>query len=122
MIDHNIIFLILGIIIIIWLACNTNHGDREKIETYAPIDYNSFTDYDSDFYPGAHSGFDAQYDSPYAPESPYPSYPSVGWLSSQGLLPWWNSTRNTRNMSYDIRGDIPPIIHPVGPWHISPVL
>lgn len=22
------------------------------------------------------------------------------------IQPWWNSTRHTRNMSYDIRGDI----------------
>lgn len=26
-------------------------------------------------------------------------------------LPWWNTTRNTRNMSYDLRGD-PLIIQP----------
>lgn len=42
--------------------------------------------------------------------------PDYGWLSSHGLLPWWNSTRHTRNMSYDLRGDVPIIPSYVGPW------
>lgn len=39
------------------------------------------------------------------------------------LLPeflWWNSNRSTRNMSYDLRGDIP--VHDVRPnmiWNVS---
>jgi hypothetical protein len=33
--------------------------------------------------------------------------PNDGWLARRGLLPWWNSTRFTRNMSYDLRGDVP---------------
>ena len=33
---------------------------------------------------------------------------------------WWNSNRSTRNMSYDIRGDIPFFHSYVGPWNISP--
>lgn len=32
---------------------------------------------------------------------------------------WWNSTRSTRNMSYDLRGDIPIPPSYVGPWNIS---
>lgn len=34
-------------------------------------------------------------------------------------FPWWNSTRSTRNMSYDIRGDIPIPKTYIGPWNIS---
>jgi hypothetical protein len=37
-------------------------------------------------------------------------YPGNSWS------PWWNSTRHTRNMSYDLRGDIPTSYYPVGPW------
>lgn len=33
--------------------------------------------------------------------------PDDGWLARNGLLTWWNTTRFTRNMSYDIRGDVP---------------
>lgn len=44
-------------------------------------------------------------------------YPSnISMLSRFGLLPWWNSTRHTRNSSYDLRGDVPILIRPVGPW------
>jgi hypothetical protein len=50
--------------------------------------------------------------------SPYPQNSS--WLSLQGLLPWWNSTRSTRNTSYDLRGDVPIFYNDVGPWHIAP--
>jgi hypothetical protein len=42
--------------------------------------------------------------------------PDYGWLSQNGLLPWWNSTRHTRNMSYDLRGDVPITPSYVGPW------
>ena len=42
--------------------------------------------------------------------------PNIGWLSRRGLLPWWNSTRDTKNMSYDLRGDIWPNYRYVGPW------
>lgn len=28
-------------------------------------------------------------------------------LNQLGYLPWWNSTRYTRNMSHDLRGDVP---------------
>ena len=38
------------------------------------------------------------------------------------LLPWWNSTRHTRNMSWDIRGDVPQIPYYVGPWMNSPLI
>lgn len=46
----------------------------------------------------------------------------VGWLSDGELMPWWNSTRFTRNMSYDLRGDIPIRPEYVGPWLNSPFL
>lgn len=37
-------------------------------------------------------------------------------IAHNNLFPWWNSTRHTRNMSYDIRGD--PILqyYEIGPW------
>ena len=44
-------------------------------------------------------------------------YPAdISILSRLGLLPWWNSTRHTRNSSYDLRGDVPVFVQPVGPW------
>lgn len=36
--------------------------------------------------------------------------------------PWWNSTRHTRNMSYDIRGEIQNPINDIGLFGISPLL
>ena len=38
------------------------------------------------------------------------------------IQPWWNSTRHTRNMSYDIRGDAHNPISYMGLWNISPLL
>lgn len=49
--------------------------------------------------------------------------PSDTWLARNHMLPWWNSTRHTRNSSWDIRGDVRPkgyYISPVGPWHNTP--
>jgi len=47
---------------------------------------------------------------------------TIGKLSRLGLLPWWNSTRFTRNMSYDIRGEPRIISSQVGPWLNSPII
>ena len=33
--------------------------------------------------------------------------PDSTWLAKNNLQAWWNSTRHTRGMSYDLRGDIP---------------
>jgi len=35
---------------------------------------------------------------------------------------WNNGTRFTKYMSYDLRGGIPPIFYPTGPWNQSPIL
>jgi hypothetical protein len=48
--------------------------------------------------------------------------PDFGWLARNNLLPWWNSTRNTRNSSWDIRGDVPVASYYVGPWLNSPLI
>lgn len=48
--------------------------------------------------------------------------PDYAWLSQYNLMPWWNSTRSTRNMSYDLRGDIPIVPSYVGPWNNSPLI
>lgn len=48
--------------------------------------------------------------------------PGIGWFSRRGLLPWWNSTRDTKNMSYDIRGDVWPNYRYVGPWLNSSII
>lgn len=48
--------------------------------------------------------------------------PDFAWLARHNLLPWWNSTRRTKNMSYDLRGDVPIIPYYVGPWNISPLI
>lgn len=53
--------------------------------------------------------------------------PDYAWLASRGLLPWWNSTRRTRNMSYDLRGDVPidpyqaALFRATNPWNNSDI-
>ena len=99
-IDWTITILIIAIIIVLCMINANKNSDHD--EKFAP-------NIDTDF-------------NQYAPVDPnyYWNLPNIGWLSRRGLLPWWNSTRDTKNMSYDIRGDIPPIHHPVGPWNIAP--
>jgi hypothetical protein len=46
--------------------------------------------------------------------------PNMPWLAQHNLLPWWNSSRNTRNMSYDIRGDVPLGVQFVPTFYASP--
>jgi hypothetical protein len=48
--------------------------------------------------------------------------PDFSWLAYNNLLPWWNSTRHTRNSSWDIRGDVPVPYYYVGPWLNSPLI
>ena len=47
--------------------------------------------------------------------------PDFAWLAHNNLLPWWNSTRSTRNSSWDLRGDVPIVKQYVGPWLNSPL-
>jgi hypothetical protein len=53
-------------------------------------------------------------------------YSLDGFIPGGGIIPdpfpWWNSTRFTRNMSYDLRGDVPINLFPTGPWWNSPLL
>ena len=43
--------------------------------------------------------------------------------SLEPFWPIWNMpTRFTRNMSYDLRGDVPIIPYHPGPWLISPLM
>jgi hypothetical protein len=53
------------------------------------------------------------YDTPHPPDS---------WFANAGLLPWWNSTRHTRNMSYDLRGDVPIYNITSVPFYQSPLI
>lgn len=48
--------------------------------------------------------------------------PDYIWLNRMHLLPWWNSTRYTRNSSWDIRGDIPNRFYDVGPFYRSSLI
>lgn len=48
--------------------------------------------------------------------------PDYVWLNRMNLMPWWNSTRFTRNSSWDIRGDVPIGNYYVGPWLQSPLI
>ena len=42
------------------------------------------------------------------------------WLNTHTNFPFWNSQLgSTRNMSYDLRGDVPIYPGYVGPWNIS---
>lgn len=42
------------------------------------------------------------------------------WLARNHMLPWWNSTRHTRNSSWDLRGDVVPRLTDTGPFYRSP--
>lgn len=44
------------------------------------------------------------------------------WMAYNNLLPMWNSSRRTRNMSYDLRGDIPIYPFYTGPFYNSPYI
>jgi len=105
------ILLVLAIVLIIYLiAQNSTRTKDSAVEPYRPdIDH----DYDN-------------YQTYQTYRDLYPIGPNIrsdwAYLSSRGLLPWWNSTRYTRNSSYDIRGDIPPILYDVGPWNVSPIM
>ena len=109
--DWNIILIIFVIIIGLVLIldgeyhCLLGNNQYKNIENYAPNIDNEFNQY-----------------APIEPDLAYyyATTPSVGWLSRRGLLPWWNSTRDTTNMSYDIRGDVTPIHYDVGPFWVSP--
>ncbi len=103
----NIILPLLAIIVVLWIIFNTDNSNNDQTEPYAPNIDNDFNQYAP------------AYDYQYLYEN---YYPSVGWLSRRGLLPWWNSTRDTKNMSYDIRGDILPYRYPVGPWLNSTIV
>lgn len=43
-------------------------------------------------------------------------------IYTQYIQPWWNSTRYTRNMSYDVRGDIHNPVEYTGIWWLSHLL
>lgn len=56
----------------------------------------------------------------YAGYIPYPYYSNPYYFRYPfNRYPWWNSTRSTRNMSYDLRGDVPIPRTYVGPWNNS---
>lgn len=47
----------------------------------------------------------------------------LSFLNKEGFWPIWNMpTRYTRNMSYDLRGDVPIIPYHPGPWLLSPLM
>lgn len=98
------IFLFMVLIIFIGSDCERNYGDI--IEHIAPVNWKNYSW--SDAY------------------RMYPNYPIVlptdTWLMQHNLMPFWNSTRSTRNTSWDIRGDVKPSLQSVGPWNISPLI
>ena len=82
---HIILFAIIGLFVVKLLYDNTYTDDniKEFIANIRP----DYTIYDN-------------------AQPLYYNIPPDGWYASRGLLPWWNTTRHTRNMSYDIRGDV----------------
>lgn len=99
----------LCIIVIALNVINARCNQSNVIETYAPVNYDILYGYDT-------------YPILYNDNHDNIIEPNMAWLSRRGMLPWWNSTRFTRNMSYDIRGDIPPIHYDIGPWMVSPLI
>jgi hypothetical protein len=43
-------------------------------------------------------------------------YDPIYYNDNMIISPFWNSTRYTRNQSYDIRGDVPTYYREVSPW------
>lgn len=99
-----LIILIIAYFAICFLFTNCNIPTK-RIENIASVKYSNHGDPDNSMV--------YYYD---------PRSYQVGFMSGNGLLPWWNSTRHTRNMSYDPRGGINVPINYVGPWNISPFL
>jgi len=101
----NLFYLIIIFIIAYIIVCAICDNDiNKKIENIASVNFHDNKTNNNMVY---------YYD---------PRSYDVGWLSNEELMPWWNSTRFTRNMSYDLRGDIPVRPEYVGPWLNSPFL
>ena len=118
--DAVTITVIIAILIVLYLlSCQkpTRYENFGNDVEYAPYDnrmvsYASYAPYAALTSPGCYNCAPVTHDDyDYAYITP-----SIGYLSRHGLLPWWNSTRDTKNMTYDIRGEIYPRAHPVGPW------
>ena len=56
----------------------------------------------------------------YGSSIPYPYYSNPHYFRYPfSRYPFWNTTRSTTNMSYDLRGDVPLSYTYVGPWNNS---
>jgi hypothetical protein len=110
---HIILLLIIAIFVfaivnkIINFFTNKSESDRKKINESYVI-------------------YDNHYDDNFSQRNPYNNLKIIRQVHNvptevieQELLSWWNSTRHTKNMSYDIRGDIPPFSYYTGPWNNS---
>ena len=109
-----IIICIIGVIIIGYLYERNKEDKTEHIVNIGPYKDTYYDDEDPDKMNPDSCNF-VQKDIPYgAYRCPGYHYPLLG------SCPWWNSTRFTRNMSYDLRGDEVPYPYYVGPWWVSP--
>lgn len=118
MISQNIILIIFGLLILLLLfyVCNFNKNEcmNNSVERYEG--YEGYDEYN-------HLQNKIEHFNDVGFEHGLPSFePDYAWLSQHNLLPWWNSTRRTRNMSYDLRGDVPIVPYYVGPWNNSPLI
>jgi hypothetical protein len=109
----NLIVLIILVLLFIFDNCTNNDNNDNNNEYYSNInnDYYNYSNI-NDYYkinPNVNINKNILLNPFYKVQ-----------LSQMGLLPFWNSTRNTRNMSYDLRGDVPIQYFDVGPWLNSP--
>lgn len=109
--EHIILTLIGLIVLIILILIVYNYVSNRCDESSDRYEkYKNHKDYD-DMYKYHLNHFNDEYFEP-----------DYAWLNNYNLMPWWNSTRNTRNMSYDLRGDVPITPYYVGPWYNSPLI
>ncbi len=110
-----IIICIIGIVVIAFLYRHKNVNDLDKVK-----DFDNHIDYHMEHIMNIVEDEDEKLNIVSCPivqdRSPSCSY---GQYIYQFFSPWWNSNslRHTRNMSYDLRGDVPQQYpYYIGPW------
>jgi len=106
-----ILLMIFGLIVVIYIYNTFNHGKGEDFESKPILVRTNCHNCNK-------NKFLEHYENIYDDEF----FPDYAWLSRNNLLPWWNSTRHTKNSSWDLRGDVPIPYTYVGPWLNSPLV
>lgn len=103
--------VLIGLVLLIILCISVSFDDSELYEDMKPLLLKKKCNCRKEHYKDEHQ----IYGRAYSYGSPW-----YGFWPLQSLF--WNSTRGTRNMSYDLRGDVPTPIGNIGPFWRSPLI